>query len=99
MASRKIKHNPDIDMKKVQEEAQPSTSQSSDDTFDLMMKNMEIFMEIMSLENKPATRDQTDFWPINQNFKRAPVPKIRKRDQRNQGDQQIKPHFQKNYVN
>jgi hypothetical protein len=95
MASGKIKHNPDRDVKKVQGEAQPSTSQSSDEKFDLMMKTMERFMERMSLENKPATRDQTDFQPRNQNFRRAPVPQIRKRDQINQGDQQIKPPFQK----
>ena len=63
------------------------------------MKTMEILMERMSLENKPATRDQTDFQPINQNFRRAPVPQIRQRDQRNQGDQQIKPPLQNNYVN
>jgi hypothetical protein len=99
MASGKIKHNPDRDMKKVQGEAQPSTSQSSDENFDLMMKTMERFMERMSLDNKPATRDQTDFQPRNQNFRRAPVPQIRQRDQRNQGDQQIKPPFQNNYVN
>jgi hypothetical protein len=99
MASGKIKHNPDRDVKKVQGEAQPSTSQSSDEKFDLMMKTMERLMERMSLENKPATRDQTDFQPRNQNFRRAPVPQIRQRDQRNQGDQQIKPPFQNNYVN
>jgi hypothetical protein len=48
-------------VKKVQGESLPSTSQSLDETFDLMMKTMEIFMERMSLENKPATRDQIDF--------------------------------------
>jgi len=43
MASRKIKHNIDTDMKKVQGEAQPSTSHSSDEKFDLMVKNIEKF--------------------------------------------------------
>jgi hypothetical protein len=60
---------------------------------------MERFMERMSLENKSATRDPTDFQPRNQNSRRAPVPQIRQRDQRNHDDQQIKPHFQKNYAN
>jgi hypothetical protein len=99
MASGKIKHNLDRSVKKVQGEAQPSTSQSSDEKFDLMMKTMERLMERMSVENKPATRDQTDFQPRNQNFRRAPVPQIRQRDQRDQGDQQIKPPFQNNYAN
>jgi hypothetical protein len=84
---------------KLQGEAQSSNSQSSYEKFDLMMKNMERFMEIMSLENNPATRDQTDFQPKNQDYRRALVPHIRKRDQINQDDQQIKPHFQNNYVN
>jgi hypothetical protein len=63
------------------------------------MKTMERFMEIMSLENNPTTRDQTNFQPRNQNFRRAPVLQIMQRDQQNQGDQQIKLPFQKNYVN
>jgi hypothetical protein len=83
MASGKIKHNLDIDVKKFQGEAHPSISQSSDEKLDLMMKNMERFMERMSLENKLATRDQTNFQPRNQNFRRAPVPQIRQRDQIN----------------
>jgi hypothetical protein len=61
MVSKKIKHNPDRDMKNVQGEAQPSNSQSSYEKFDLMMNTMEIFMKRMSLDNKPTTRDQTDF--------------------------------------
>jgi hypothetical protein len=36
-------------------------SQSSDEKFDLMMKTIERLMERMSVENKPATREQTDF--------------------------------------
>jgi hypothetical protein len=86
-------------MKKVQGESQPSTSQSSDVKFDLMIKTMERFMEKLSLDNKPAIRDQADFQHRNQNFRRAPGPQIRQRDQRNQGDQQIKPPFQNNYMN
>ena len=64
-----------------------------------MMKTMEKFMEKLSLDNKPTTRDQSNFQLRNQNFKRAPGPQIRKRDQRYQGDQQIKPPFQNNYMN
>jgi hypothetical protein len=44
--------------KKPQGDAQPSTYQSSDDKFDLMMKTMEKMMERMSVGNKPADREQ-----------------------------------------
>jgi hypothetical protein len=77
MASGKIKHNIDRSVKKVQWEAEPSTSQSSDKKFDLMMTTMERLMERMFMENNPATRDQTDFQPKNQNFRRALVPQIK----------------------
>jgi hypothetical protein len=80
-------------------EAQPSTSQTSDEKFDLMVKTMERLVENLSLENKPAIRDQFDFQHRNPNFIIAPIPQIRQRDQRNQGDQQVKPPFQNNYVN
>jgi hypothetical protein len=56
MSSRNIKYNYDKDMKKVQDKAQPSTSQSSEERFELNMKTMEKIMERMSLENKPNTR-------------------------------------------
>jgi len=98
MALEKIKYNFETDMKKFQGEAQLSTSQLSDAKFDLMMKTMERFMENLSLDNKPAIRDQDELQHRNQNFIRAPVPQIKQRDQRNQGDQQIKPPFQNNYV-
>ena len=74
-------------------------SQSSDEKFDFMMKTIERLMERMSVENKLATREKTNFQQINQNFRRAPIPQIRLRDQRDQGDQQIKPPFQNNYAN
>jgi hypothetical protein len=60
---------------------------------------MEIIMERMFVENKPTTRDQTDFHPRNQNFRRSLVPQIRQRDHRDQGYKQIKPPFQNNYEN
>jgi hypothetical protein len=64
-----------------------------------MMKTMERLMERMSVENKPAIEEKNDFHPKNQNFRRAPASQIRQRDQRDQGDQQIRPPFQKNYAN
>jgi ribosome-binding ATPase YchF (GTP1/OBG family) len=99
MESGNIKHNLDRIVKKVQGEAHPSKSQSLNEKFDLIMKTMERLMERMSVENKPITKDQNDFYPRNQNFRRVLVPQIRKRDQRDQGDQHIKPPFQNNYAN
>jgi ribonuclease HI len=63
-----------------------------------MVKTMERLVEKLSLDNKPAIRDQTELQHRNPNFRRLPVTQIRQRDQRNQGDQQIKPPFQNNYV-
>jgi hypothetical protein len=62
-----------------------------------MMNTMEKRMERMSLDNNPNTREQDDVPPRNK--RRPTVPQIRQRDQRNQGDQQIRPPFQNNYVN
>jgi hypothetical protein len=87
MASGNIKHNIDISGNEVQGEEKPSTSQSLDKKFDLMMKTMKRLMERMFMERNPGTRDQNDFLPRNQNFRRAPVPHIRQRDQRDQGYQ------------
>jgi hypothetical protein len=98
MASGKIKYNPETDMKKVQGEAQPSTSQSSNPKFDLMVKTMERLVEKLSLDNKPGIRDQTELQHRNPNYIIVPVTQIIQRDQMNQGDQQIKPPFQNNYV-
>ena len=63
-----------------------------------MVKTMEMLVEKLSLDNKPAIRDQTELQHKNPNFRRLLVTQIRQRDQRNQGDQQIKPPFQNNYV-
>jgi hypothetical protein len=60
MASGKIKYNYDMDINKVQDKVQASTSQSSEYMFELMMKTMEKLMEMMSLDNKPNTREQVD---------------------------------------
>jgi hypothetical protein len=96
MASIKIKCNSDRDINKVQDKAQPSTSQSSKDRFELMMRTMEKIMERISLDNKANTREQVYAPP--RNHRRPTFPQIRQRDQRNQGDQQIRPPFQNNYV-
>jgi hypothetical protein len=53
MASGKIKQRFNRGDKKPQGDAQPLTSRSSDDKFDLMMKTMEKLMERMSMGNKP----------------------------------------------
>jgi hypothetical protein len=57
MASGNFKYNSGKDMNKVQDKAHPSTSQSSEEKFELMMKTMEKIMESMSLDNKPNTRE------------------------------------------
>jgi hypothetical protein len=97
IASGKIKSNSDRDMNKVQDKAQPSTSQTSEERFEMVMKTMDKMMARMSLDNKPNTREQANLPPRNQI--RPTVPQIIQRDQRNQGDQQIRPPFQNNYVN
>jgi hypothetical protein len=82
MALGKIKSTYDRDMNKVQDKAQPSTSQSLEERFELMMKTMEKLMERMSLDNNPNTKEQAHVPPKNQ--RRPIIPQIRRRDQRNQ---------------
>jgi hypothetical protein len=53
MASGKIKPRFNRGDKRPQGDAQPSTSWSSDDKFDMMMKTMEKLMERMSMGNRP----------------------------------------------
>jgi hypothetical protein len=53
MASGKIKPRFNRGDKRPQGNAQSSTSQSSDDKFDMMMNTIEKFMERMSMENRP----------------------------------------------
>ena len=67
--SRKIKLQIEVDRKKAKEETLPSTSQGSDEKFDLMVKTMEKLVEILSLDDKPH-----DFQAINETFRRPPVP-------------------------
>jgi hypothetical protein len=86
MASGKIKQNFDINVKNPQGDTHLSMSQLLDEKFDLMIKTMENLMERMSMENNPSTKEKNKFQPKNQNFRRAPIPQIRQRDQRDQGD-------------
>jgi hypothetical protein len=78
ITSGKIKYNFDRDINKVQDKAHPSTSQSSEERFDLMKKTINKLMEMISLDNNPNTREKVDFPPRNQ--RRPAVPWIRKRD-------------------
>jgi hypothetical protein len=63
-----------------------------------MMKTMEKLMEIMSLGNKPPCREKNDPHPRNHNPRRGLLAQIRQREQRDQGNQQIRSSFQKNYA-
>jgi hypothetical protein len=82
MASGKIKQSFNRGRRKPQGDAQPSTSRPSEDKFNLMMKRMEKLMEIMSLGNKPATQEQHDPHPRNQNPIRGLVSQIKQREHR-----------------
>jgi hypothetical protein len=55
-------------------------------------------MERISMGNRPATREQHDPQPRNQNLRRGQVPQIIQREQRDQGDQQTRPLFHNNYA-
>jgi hypothetical protein len=57
MASGKIKQSFNRGGKKLQGDAQPSTSWPMDDKFTLMMKTMEKLMERMSMGNKPIPQE------------------------------------------
>jgi hypothetical protein len=101
MASGKIKPRFNRGDKRPQGDAQLSTSRSSDDKFNMMMKTMENLMERMSMGNRPVAREQNDPPPRNPNLWRGQIPQIRQREQkekRDQGDQQTRPPFQNNYV-
>ena len=77
MASRKVKHKIESEKKKVKEKNQPSTSQSSNAKFDLMLKTMERIVDKLSLDNRPIVRDQPKSQIRNPNFRRSLVPQIR----------------------
>jgi len=54
-----------------QGDLQPLMLWSSDQKFDMMMNTMEKLMERMSMENIPASREQNDPQPRNQNLRRG----------------------------
>ena len=55
-------------------------------------------MEKLIAAHRSAAREQTKPHNKNQNFRRPPVPQIRQREQRNPGDQAVRPPFQANFV-
>jgi len=56
MASGKMKTNSGRDINKTKEKEQPSTSQTSEERFEAMVRNMERMMERMALDNRPRPR-------------------------------------------
>jgi hypothetical protein len=80
MASRKIKSKFNRGDKRNQGDAQPSTSRSSDDRFNMMMKTIEKLMERISMGNRPIARGQNDPQPRNQNLQRVQIPQIKQWD-------------------
>ena len=61
------------DRRKEKEPEQHSSSNSQDSRMDMMMKTMEKLMEIFSIDNRPAPRENKERQNINQNPRR---PKI-----------------------
>jgi hypothetical protein len=92
VASEKIKLQIEAKKKIEKEETLPSTSQALDAKLDLMVKTMEKLVEILSLDDNPHELQAKNF-----NFRRPPVPQIRKRE-KIPDDQPVRPHFQNNYV-
>jgi hypothetical protein len=73
MASRKMNTNSGRSSNRTQDKAQPSNSQTLEETFEVMMRNMERMMEIMALGNMPNPREHVDGPPKNP---RRPAIKI-----------------------
>ena len=95
----------EVDRRKTREENKPPTSTSSssnDANFEMMMKTMEILMDMLDLYNIPPNREHPEPQVRNPNFRRPPPSQQnRKRDPRNPRnpeDQQIRPPFSENYV-
>ncbi len=55
---------------RVREENQPSTSASTNENFDLMMKTMNLMLERLSMDNRPPPKDHVEPHVKNPNFKR-----------------------------
>ena len=81
-----MKANVGKDTNIAQDKAHPSTTQTSEERFEAMMRNMERMMERMALGNRPKPREQADGPPKNPI--RPVVPHIRHREPRNQGNQE-----------
>lgn len=100
MTSGKIKQK--AETKKIKEEPQASTSQSSSDAkFDMMMRTMEKLMERLYVDERPPVREKNEAQIRNPNFRRPQgphAPQILQRGQRNQNDQHVRPPFQEKIV-
>ena len=86
-------------MKRVSIKEEPSTS-SFDAKLDKLVRNMERMMEIITIDDRDAPREnQLDPQIKNPNFRRNP-PQIKQRDKRDPNDpqQEIRPPFQESYA-
>lgn len=96
-----------FETKKVKEEGQPSTSQSTSDAkIDSMLKVIERMMEIFVENDRQVTREQNEPQTRNPNFRQPRQPglpplQILQRGKRNQNQNQIdqvRPPFQENLL-
>jgi len=55
-------------------------------------------MERLAVDPRQAPREENEGQNRNQNFRRPPVPQIRKREQRNPTDHPVRPPFQEHFV-
>lgn len=90
--SGKMKQKLDFERKKVRDGAQPSSSHSSYDIFDNMIKTMEKIMEILVVGDRPIVTQQQDPQMKNPNFRRQQFLQIR---QRNPNEIKLDLHFKK----
>ena len=76
MESGKMKKRVEVDRRKMREENQPSTSDSysNDAKFEMMMKTMEILMDMLDLDNIPPNREQHEPKIRNPKFRRLVLP-------------------------
>jgi hypothetical protein len=99
MAPGNIKH--EIELRKVKEEPQVSTSLSTSDAkFDMIMKVMEKSMDKLYVDETLPSREHNEPHIRNPNFRRPqgpPAPKILQRGQINPNDQ-VRPPFQEYLV-
>jgi hypothetical protein len=84
MALGKMKTSARKDMNRAQDKERPSTSQTSDERFEAMMRNTEQMIERMALGNMHNPIEQDDEQP--KNLRRPTITQIRQREPRNQGN-------------